>query len=44
MRPKQITRTMFLMGVGGAAALAAFGTTAQAARPNVLLVLDEHPT
>jgi arylsulfatase A-like enzyme len=46
MKPKRITRTTFLMGVGGAAALAAFGAraTAQAARPNVLLVLDDdHP-
>ncbi len=46
MKPKRITRTTFLMGVGGAAALAAFGAraTAEAARPNVLLVLDDdHP-
>ena len=46
MKPKQITRTTFLMGVGGAAALAAFGARAmaQAARPNVLWVVDDdHP-
>ena len=46
MKPKKITRTTFLMGVGGAAALASFGAraTAQAARPNVLWVVDDdHP-
>ena len=43
---KQITRTTFLMGMGGAAALAVFGAKVmtQAARPNVLLVFDDdHP-
>src|SRR4028119_70059 len=36
LKPKQITRTTFLMGVGGTAALAAFGGrgAAQAGRPN----------
>ncbi len=46
MKPKQITRSTFLMGVGGAAALAAFGARAmaQATRPNVLWIFDDdHP-
>ncbi len=46
MKPKKMTRTTFLMGVGGAAALASFGArgTAQTGPRNVLWVVDDdHP-